>query len=557
LTADRRPAKPRRKISHPTTAESVECDAELFRLDAGPMVQSVYTPADLEARGIEPTRDIGLPGEYPFTRGISPLTPQSHPPLIKFYTGHGSPEVTNRRYRRLVDWGVEQIQMATDLPSQIGFDPDHVMASGEVGRAGVSIASLADMEAAFDGLPLSRLRRVGMLFNCNGPVGLGLLVALGEKQGLGVEDYVVDIQNDPLKEYVARGTQFLPARAALRLACDVVEWCAKNAPHWYPLDVCVNHFNAAGAGSTYGTAFALANARAYIEELLARGLHIDEFAPSLQMFLDERDDFFAAVANIRATRRIWAEIMSQRYQARDPRSLALQVTAYGHGREGRREPLNNIARIAFGSLAYYLGGVQTLYDASFDEVLSIPSDDAARIAVRIQQIIREEHGFGLTVDPLGGSYYVESLTTDLERGIRAALTEVEDMGGALAAIENGHMRRVISEGAVRRQKRYEAGLRPMVGLDRYQDDVPGELRIPLNRIDPAVEDMQRQRVQKVRARRDGRQTAATLDAVAKATAAGANVVPAVIDAVRAYATVGEICDIFREAFGEWEPDREF
>ncbi len=541
----------------PGPRDAAEVDLDFFILDSGPTVEPLYTPDSLRSRGIDPERDIGVPAAYPYTRGIDKTPPRAHQPLIKFYTGHAGPEETNDRYRKLVGWGVEQIQMATDLPSQIGFDPDHLMATGEVGRAGVSIASLADMEVAFEGIPLNQLSRVGMLFNCDGPVGLALFVALGEKQGLRVEDYIVDLQNDPLKEYVARGTQFLPIRSALRLACDVVEWCARKAPHWYPLDVCVNHLNAAGAGSTYGTAFALSNAEAYIEELLSRGLTIDEFAPMLMMFLDERDDFFSAVANIRATRRIWADLMKHRYRATDPRSMALQITAYGHGRETRREPLNNIARIAFGTLAYYLGGVQTLYDASFDEVLSVPSDDAARVSVRIQQIIRQEHGFGLTVDPLGGSYFVESLTTDLERGIRKALAEVEEMGGAISAIENGHMRRVIGEGAVRRQKRFEAGLRPMVGVDRNVDNNEGAIAIPLNRVDPAVEERQKERLRQVRAGRDGAHVRKSLAAVLEAARAGSNVVDPCIDAVRAYATVGEICDVFREAFGEWQPSTEF
>jgi methylmalonyl-CoA mutase N-terminal domain/subunit len=535
----------------------MERDPEFFELDAGPVVQTLYTHRDLEARNLGIEDDIGLPGEFPFTRGISSAGSREHPPLIKFYSGHGSPEDTNRRYRRLIEWGVEQIQMATDLPSQVGYDPDHIMARGEVGRAGVSICCLEDMEVVFDGIPLDTLARVGTLFNCNGPIALALFIALGERQGLAVEDFVVDLQNDPLKEYVARGTQFLPVGAAVNLAADVVEWCARNAPHWYPLDICVNHLNAAGAGSTYATAFALANAQTYIQKLLDRGLVIDEFAPSLQMFLDERDDFFAAVANIRATRSIWAHMMRDSYRAKDPRSMALQVTAYGHGREARKEPLNNIARIAFGTLAYYLAGVQTLYDASFDEVLATPSDDAARIAVRIQQIIRHEHGFGLTVDPLGGSYYVESLTADLQHAIGEALAEVEAMGGAIAAIENGHIRRIISDGAVRRQRKFEAGNRTVVGVDRFVDSCDGSITIPLNRVDPGVEESQRRRVEKVRNRRRSDRVEAALNAVGQATRVGTNVVPAVLGAVRADATVGEICGIFRATFGEWEPERGF
>jgi methylmalonyl-CoA mutase N-terminal domain/subunit len=540
----------------PSLQREPERPAELFELDAGPEVARLYTPLDLAERGIDNSEDIGLPGAFPFTRGATPTGPRSAPPLIKVYSGQGTPEETNRRYKRLLEWGAEQIQIASDLPSQVGYDPDHVMSAGEVGRAGVSIASLRDLEVMFADLPLNSFKRVGILFNALGPVGLALFVALGEKQGLAPEEYVVDLQNDPLKEYCARGTQFLPIRPAARLAADVVEWSVEHAPHWYPLDVCVNHLNAAGAGSSSGTAFALANARHYIEELLGRGLHIDSFAPLLQMFLDERDDLFAAVANIRATRRIWARMLHDEYGARDPRSLALQVTAYGHGRETRQEPLNNIVRTTLGTLAYYLGGVQTLYNASYDEALALPSDAALKIALRMQQILTNEQGISLTVDPLGGSYYVEALTTDLERLILDELARVDEQGGAIACIENGYMRSVIVEGATRRQRRFEAGFRAMVGVNLFASD---EEHPPVDvlRIDPAVEEVQRRRLAEVKAERNSREVAAVLEHVAAAAGDGANVVPAVIDAVRAYATVGEICDAFRSVFGEWEPDRSF
>jgi methylmalonyl-CoA mutase N-terminal domain/subunit len=522
---------------------------ELVELDAGPRVKAVYTADD-----VPPERPRERPGEYPFTRGISARWER---PLIKLYSGLGTPEQSNRRYRKLVALGVEEIQMATDLPSQIGYDPDHVMAAGEVGRAGVSIASLRDMEVLFDGIPLSSLARVGMLGNAIGPVALALFVALGEAQGLEPHAYVVDLQNDPLKEYFARGTQFLPVEAAVRLAADVVEWCAEHAPHWYPLDACVNHINTAGAGSTAGTAFALADAICYIEYLLGRGLDVDRVAPMLQMFLDEREDLFVAVANIRATRRIWARILKERFGARDPRSLALQVTAYGHGRETRQEPLNNLARITLGCLAYRLAGVQTMYSSSYDEALWTPSDEAVALSVRTQQILAVEQGLDAVVDPLGGSYYVEALTDDIERRIEDILRAVEEQGGAIACIENGYFRSVIAEGAVRRQRRLESGERLVVGLNAFAGGEGAARTEPGPTVDPEVEAIQRHRLERLRAERDPERVRRALAAVAGAASAGDNVVPSVIDAVRAGATVGEICDVFRSQLGEWVPDRSY
>lgn len=538
-------------------AETAKHDS-VYQLDAGPTVHESYGPADLPARGVTEA-ELSAPGEFPYTRGIRPDGVRSAPTLIKMYSGLGTPEDSNRRFRKLADWGVDILQIASDLPSQIGYDPDHLMAAGEVGRAGTSIASLRDLEVAFDGLPVSRFKRVGTVMNCLGPVALALFIALAEKQGLGVEEYAVDLQNDPLKEYVARGTQFLPVEPAVRLACDVVAWTAAEAPHWYPLDICVNHLNQAGAGSTKGTAFALANAVAYIEELLGRGLAIDSFAPSLQLFLDEREDFFVALANVRATRQIWAELLRDRFGARDPSSLALQVMAYGHGRETRNEPVNNVARIALGSLAYYLAGIQCLYTASYDEVIQTPSEESVKIAIRTQQILANELGFGLTADPLGGSYYVESLTADLEQAIRAELAEVEEAGGALAGIESGLIRAAITEGAGRRQTRFEQGFRPWVSVDRLQSDDPPDSWMvrPVARMSDEDEERRRHEVEELRRTREQRRVADALRQLERALSRGDNSVPPVLEAVRAYATVGEIADVLRSVFGEWHPDRTF
>jgi methylmalonyl-CoA mutase, N-terminal domain len=527
--------------------ETVERD--LVELDAGPLVKPFYTAEDLGDH-----RDESAPGEFPYTRGISP---QRERPLVKLYTGLGTPEQSNQRLRRLIELGVEVIQLATDLPSQIGYDSDDVMASGEVGRAGVAIASLRDMEILFEGIPLNRLSRVSMLGNATGPIFLALFEVLAEKQGLSRREYVVDLQNDPLKEYVARGTQFLPVRQALQLAGDVVEWCARNAPHWYPLDACVNHINAAGAGSTFATAFAFANAIAYVEETLRRGLLIDDFAPMLQMFLDEREDFFVAVANIRASRRIWARLMKDRFGARDPRSHTLRITAYGHGRETRVEPLNNIVRIALGCLAYRLGGVQTMYSSSFDEARSTPTDESVAISVRTQQILNEEQGFDATVDPLGGSYYVETLTDEIEQRILAELEKIDSLGGAVACIESGYFKSVIADGAVRRQRWFEDGRRAVVGINRFELAEPPEGVVEPAIADADAESVQRTRLEQVRGERDGAAVEAALAAVGQAAREGRNVVPATIDAVRAYATVGEISNVYRAELGEWLPDQGF
>jgi len=388
-----------------------------YRNDIGIDVAALYTPADLADRDIDYLRDLGFPGQYPFTRGLTPGMARTEAPMLRVYAGYGSPEESNAYYKYLLELGAEEIVMAVDLPTQVGYDSDHVMAQGEVGRVGVAIDSLRDMEVLFDGIALSRMKRVSMLGNSFGPLALAFFMALGEKQGLTPADFVVDLQNDVLKEYIARGTQFLPVRPALRLAVDVVEYCAREIPHWYPLTVCVNHINSAGAGSSRGTAFALANAICYIEEALRRGLGIDDFASRLTMFLDEREGFCEAAANLRATRRVWARLMKERFGARDARSMGLHITSYGHGGETVHEPLNNITRITLGTLAYVLGGVTFLYNGSFDEALSIPSREAVRVAIRMQQILAHELGIADTVDPLGGSYYVESLTLQIHDAI--------------------------------------------------------------------------------------------------------------------------------------------
>jgi len=521
-----------------------------FKTDIGIDIKPCYTPADLAEIGFDYERDLGRPGDYPFTRGVSPDMYRREPWITRAYAGFGDPEGCNERYRKLVEWGADEIVMAVDLPTQLGYDSDHIMSRGEVGKVGVAIDSLQDMEILFQDIPLSRLKRVSMLGNSFAPVALALFIALGEKQGLAPTDFTVDLQNDILKEYVARGTYIFPIRPSVRMTTDVIGYCVRNIPHWYPCTLCANHLNAAGAGSSKATAFAMANGICYINDLLAKGFGIDEVASAFTMFLDERSDFFVAVSHFRAARRVWAGLMRDQLHARDPKSMALKITAYSHGGETLSEPMNNIVRIAMAALAYALGGVNFLYNASYDEVMGPPAESAAKIALRTQQILAHEFGIAQTVDPLGGSYYIESLTAQIERQIEEEVRRVEAFGGAIAAIEKGYYRSVISDGAIRRQREFDSGARVVVGVNKFKNETqvaPGAFRI-----NPAIEGRQIERLQRMKAERDAPTVAKALQRVWDAARGGDNLVAPVLEAVRAYATIGEICDVFRQEFGEYQ-----
>ena len=521
-----------------------------FVTDIGLSLKSVYMPQDLTESGFNYEKNLGVPGQYPFTRGITPQTYRNEPWVIRAYSGFGEASVCNQRYRKLVEWGAEEITVAADLPTQVGYDSDDIMAKGEVGRVGVAIDSLRDMEILFEGIPLNKLRRVGILGNSFGPIACALFVALGEKQGLKPTEFCVDFQNDVLKEYVARGTYIFPIRDAARVACDVVGYCAKNAPHWYPMTLCANHMNAAGAGSSNATAFAMANGVYYIQHLLEKGYQIDEIAPLLTMFLDERSEFFTAIANLRASRRIWAKVMRDKFQAKDWKSMALKVTAYSHGGETMNEPVNNIVRITLAALAYVLGGVQFLFNASYDEVLGTPTEDAAKISLRIQQILAHELGISDVVDPMGGSYFMETLTNQIERQIYEEFSKIESLGGAIPAIENGYYASKITDGAVRRKREFDRGERVSIGVNKFRS----EWEIPSGafKIDQTVETKQLERLNKVRKERNGTLVKETLAYVREVSKGDGNLVPPVLEAVRAYATLGEICSVLRGVFGEYQ-----
>ena len=520
-----------------------------FLTDTGLDIKRVYTPLDLSEMNFEYGKDSGFPGQYPFTRGITPTMYRSAPWTTRAYSGFGDPQISNERYKEIVKWGADEIVVAVDLPTQIGYDSDHIMAKGEVGKVGVAIDSLRDMEILFDGVPLNELKRVSMLGNSFGPIALALFIALGEKQGLKSSDFVVDLQNDILKEYVARGTYIFPIRPSVRITSDVIGYCAEHAQHWFPCSLCTNHLNAAGAGSAKATAFALANGICYINHLLEKGYKIDDVAPLFLMFLDERADFFVAICHFRAVRRVWAKIMKDKMKAQDSKSMALKITAYSHGGETLLEPVNNIVRITLAALAYVLGGVDYLYNASYDEVLGTPTGDSAKIAVRTQQILAHELGITNTVDPLGGSYFIESLTTQIEKQIYEEFLKVEAMGGAIAAIENGYYRSVMDEGAIRRQREFENGERVAIGVNKYRTE--SEIPYGAFRIDPSAEARQVERLNQVKKERNQKTVRETLEYVREVAKGEGNIVPPVLEAVRAYATIGEICDVLRELFGEY------
>jgi len=527
-----------------------------FVTDVGIKVKPLYTPADLADAGFDYASDLGFPGEFPYTRGDRPAMCRNEPFVMSAYSGFGEASQSNKRFKKLIEWGTEHLMLALDLPTQCGYDADHPMSIGEVGKCGVAMSSLADLEVMFDGIAIEKIKRVGTLANSIGPVALALFAALGEKRGLKPSEFTVVMQNDPLHEYIARGTQILPAAPAAQLAMDAVEWCVEHAPTWAPLTICANHINASGAGSIRANAIALANAIHYIELLLARGHSIDEVAPLMHMFVDERHDFFVAISLLRALRRIWARTMKNRFGATRPEAMALQTTVYGRGhQETIQEPLNNIARIAYGTLGYVLGGASYVYIASYDEAVSTPSEQSIQVGMRTQAIIANEHGFTDTIDPLGGSYFIESMTAQVESQLLAALEEVEAAGGALRVIDGGLGRRWIHEGALRRQRAIESGERPWVTVNMW----PQEPNMPNSafRIDPETTRLQLERLASVKATRDAQRVQRALDAIDEACRSGANVMPATLEAARAYATVGEISERLRKFHGVFTPNTEF
>ena len=512
-------------------------------------VARLYTPLDVAE--LDYGRDLGFPGEYPFTRGVQPTMYRGRLWTMRQYAGFGTAEESNRKFRYLLEQGQTGLSVAFDLPSQLGYDSDDPMAIAEVGQVGVAIDSLADMETLFDGIPLDRVS-TSMTINAPAAVMLAMYVAAGERQGVPAEKLRGTVQNDVLKEYVARGTYIFPPGPSVRLAADVMAWCAREVPRWNAISVSGYHIRDAGSTAAQEIGFTFANARAYIEAALARGLAIDEFAPRISWIFNTHNHFFEEVAKYRALRRLWARMLKERYGASDPRSLTLRThTQTGGSTLMAQQPENNIVRAAIQTLAAVTGGVQSIALSCFDEALALPTDEAQRIALRTQQIVAHETGAADTVDPLAGSYYVERLTNDLEARARAIMDEVEAMGGAVAAIESGWMQNQIAEASWRHQQRVDEGDEVVVGVNDYREG--GEQPQTIFSVDRRLVDEQLARLERHRRERDAEAVAGALAALKAACAGEANLLPPILEAVRAYATLGEICGAMREVFGEYRP----
>jgi len=470
---------------------------------------------------------------------------------MRQYAGMGTAEESNERFRYLLKEGQTGLSVAFDLPTQMGLDSDDALAEGEVGQVGVAIDSLADMETLFDGIPLDQVT-TSMTINAPAAILVAMYIAVGDQQRVPRDRLAGTVQNDVLKEYVARGTYIYPPGPSLRLAADLIAYCAAHVPRWNPISISGYHIRDAGASAAQEIAFAFANAIAYIEAVRRRDLEVDTFAPRLSWIFNTHNGFFEEIAKYRALRRMWAKLMRQRFQARDPRSWMFRThTQTGGSTLMAQQPENNIVRAALQALAAVLGGVQSLALSCFDEALAIPTEEAQRIALRTQQIIAHETGVTDTVDPLAGSYFVETLTDQLEQKAWGILEEIEAMGGAVAAIERGYMQRTIQEEAYRFQREVEEGKKIIVGVNRFGDS--GEHRTPIFRVNPEAAENQKAKLTGFRARRSGRAVEQALIRLREAALGEENLMEPILGAVKAYATIGEICGLLREVFGEYKP----
>jgi methylmalonyl-CoA mutase N-terminal domain/subunit len=527
---------------------------EAFTTDSGLPLEAAYTPADLARQGFDFSQDLGYPGFYPYTRGVSPAMYRDNFWIMGQYSGFGSAEEANERYKMLLAQGQTGFSIALDLPTQSGYDADDPLVAGEVGKVGVHLGSLADVERLFDGIPLDKVRQIRTTANAIGPIFLAFCVVAFERQGISPADVHIFIQNDVLKEYIGRGAYIFPPGPSVKLSTDVIEYCAKHLPAWVPLAVSGYHIRDSGSTAAQELAFTFANALAYVESALDRGLKIDDFAPHLFTFLAASIDFLEELAKFRAARRLWARLMKDRFGAQDPESMKLRILAYTLGGNLlAQQPLNNIVRVTVETLAAVLGGVQTIATSSFDEAFCLPSQEAVTVALRTQQIIAQEIGVTNVVDALGGSYALEHLTGRIESEVRKVIEQVEAMGGAVACIERGYFQQELSNAAYRRQKAIESGDKVLVGLNMYRDENE-KLNIPVFRVDPESERRQIQQLRDLRETRDADAVARTLAALEDAARRGDNVIPTTIEAVKAYATLGEISNTLRKVYGSYNPN---
>jgi methylmalonyl-CoA mutase N-terminal domain/subunit len=512
--------------------------------DTGIPVAPLYTALDVPAG-----RTVDLPGEYPFTRGIHASMYRKRLFTMRLYAGWGGPEDTNERFRYLLEQGQTGLSVALDLPTQMGLDSDHPLADGEVGKVGVAIDSLADMERLFEAIPLDRVS-TSFTINATAPILLAMYQTVGERQGVAPTELRGTVQNDILKEFLARKTYVYPPGPSLRLVADVIEYSTRSLPRFHPISVCGFHLRQAGCDAVQEIAIALSNATAYAQAVVDRGLDVDDFAPRFSYNLSTMRDFFEEVAKHRAARRVWASIMREHFGAQRPESWTLRLYSGGDGTSLTAvEPLNNVVRTALQTLAIVLSGAQAVHTMSWDEALALPSEDAVKLALRTQQIVAYESGVTRTADPLGGSYYVESLTDDLERRIRELIDAIERDGGVVEGIENGSLEAAIAEAAYRQERQIESGERVVVGVNCFRDEDAEEQGVELLTVSEEVRARQLEQLARVRASRDATAVASALERVREAAASGENTMPAILGAVGAYATVGEISAALGDVFG--------
>jgi len=519
-----------------------------FATASGRAVAPLYLPS--EGCEDEYMEKLGFPGQYPFTRGIQPTMYRGRLWTMRQYAGFATAEESNRRYKYLLNQGTTGLSVAFDLPTQIGYDSDHPMSMGEIGKVGVAIDTLADMEALFDGIPLDQVS-TSMTINASAAVLLAMYIAVAEKQGISPQILKGTIQNDILKEYIARGTYIFPPRPSLRIISDIFAFCTEHVPKWNTISISGYHIREAGSTAGQEIGFTLANAITYIEAAIRAGLHVDQFAPRLAFFFAAHTDLLEEVAKFRAARRLYARIMRERFKAENPKSWMLRFhTQTGGVTLTAQQPDNNVVRVTIQALAAVLGGTQSLHTNSRDEALALPSEEAVTVALRTQQIIAHESGVANTIDPLGGSYYVEKLTDELEAEAADYIEKVEALGGVIPAIEQGWIQRQIEEAAYRFGQEVERGERIIVGVNKFTSEA--ETPIELLKIDENVEKDQLRKLKEVKESRDNALVKQHLKAIADAARGTDNLMPFILDAVRAYASIGEICDSLRSVFGEYQ-----
>lgn len=511
--------------------------------------QRLYTPLDIE--DFDYGEKLGFPGQYPFTRGVQPTMYRGRLWTMRAYAGFATAEETNARYKYLLEAGQTGLSVAMDLPTQIGLDSDHELSHGEVGKVGVAIDSLADMEALFDGIPLDK---VSTSMTINGPAAvlLAMYVAVAEKQGVKPEALKGTIQNDILKEYIARGTYIFPPRPSMRLITDTFEYCSKNIPKWNTISVGAYHIREAGASEVQEIAFAFANAMAYIDAAIKAGQKVDDFAPGISWIFTAGLDFFGEVAKFRAARRLWARIMKERYGASVPKAQMLRVHVHTAGSVlTAQQPLNNVVRITWQALSAVLGGIQSMACCAYDEAIALPTEESATLALRTQQLLAYESGVTDTIDPLAGSYYIETLTDKIEKEAYDYIDKIDRMGGAVAAIEQGYMQQEMAAHAYEYQHEVELGKRTVIGVNKFNDSKKLAEQDVLT-ADLSVGERQIARLEKMKAARDNEAVKAALEKMREAAKGTENLMPYLIDAVKTYATLGEICGVLREEFGEYK-----